>query len=120
MANEQKSLDDLNRLGKEMMEQAKGSTEQYVAWMQKNTSGLPWGNTDLILKMMAFAQQNIAASFRFVQEVSMAKDFQDLFRIQTEFMKAQLDAFGKQAVDLTEASNKAMTEVSKGFGDKAS
>ena len=120
MANEQKSLDELNRLGKEMMEQAKGSAEQYVAWMQKNTSGLPWGNTDLMLKMMAFAQQNIAASFRFVQEVSMARDFQDIFRIQSEFIKAQMDAFAKQAVDLTEASTKAVAEVGKSFGTKVS
>ena len=70
--------------------------------------------------MMTFAQENIGASFRFVQQMSMAKDFNDILRIQTEFMKTQFDAFGKQAADIAEAATKAMTQAGKGSGNKTS
>jgi hypothetical protein len=108
MANDPTSV-DLSALGKQAMDQAQDATGQYLAWMQKNMSGAPWGNTELSQKMMAFAQQNIAASFEFVQKLNQVRDFQDLLRIQSEFMRTQMESFGKQAMELAEASTKTMS-----------
>ena len=47
--------------------------------------------------MKGCAEKNIAATQEFVRELSYAKDIQDIFRIQMEFMRSQLEAFGEQA-----------------------
>ena len=43
----------------------------------------------------------------FVRDLSYAKDIQDMFRIQMEFIQAQMSAFGEQAKSLGEAYIKA-------------
>jgi hypothetical protein len=43
----------------------------------------------------------------YVTKLSQAKDFQDIIRIQTEFMLAQMKAFGEHAKNLGEATAKA-------------
>jgi phasin protein len=45
--------------------------------------------------------------FIFNSTLSYAKDVQDMLRIQMEFMRSQLEAFGEQAKDLSEAYIKA-------------
>jgi hypothetical protein len=55
----------------------------------------------------AYAEKNIAATQEFVRDLSYARDIQDMFRIQMEFMRAQLEAFGEQASSLGEAYIKA-------------
>ena len=57
--------------------------------------------------MKACAEQNIAATQEFVRDLSYAKDVQDMFRIQMEFMRTQMEAFAKQANSLGEAYIKA-------------
>ncbi|MGB8619052.1 MAG: phasin family protein, partial [Pseudolabrys sp.] len=43
-----------------------------------------------------------------------AKDFQDFWRIQTEFMQAQWKAFTEQTKELSEAATKSATNMMKG------
>ena len=58
-------------------------------------------------EVKACAEQNISATQEFVRELSYAKDIQDMLRIQMEFMRSQMEAFGEQAKDLGEAYIKA-------------
>jgi len=51
--------------------------------------------------------KNIAATHEFIKQLSQAKDFQDMVRIQTEFMQTLLKAFQEQTKNLGEAFTKA-------------
>ncbi len=104
MAKDQTPAEEMSAVMKQTME---GATDQYLGWLQKSISAPPWLDPDLSRKMMGFVQQNMAASFGFMQKLGQAKDFQDLLRIQTEFMQTQLELFGKQVRDISEASSKA-------------
>ena len=42
--------------------------------------------------LKSYAGKNIAAAQEYVNKLSQAKDFQDVSRIQTEFMQAQFSA----------------------------
>ncbi len=117
MAKDQTPVEEMSTVMKQSME---GAAEQYFGWLQKSMSASPWLDTDLSKKMMGFVQENIAASFALVQKLSQAKDFQDLVRIQTEFMQTQLESFGKQARDISEASTKAAAFAIKKAADKSS
>ncbi len=93
-------------------EQTRKAMESYLDFCQKNIKASPWLDTDLGQKMKTYTEQNIAAASEFAQKASKAKNFQDFWRIQTEFMQAQWKAFA--AKELTEAATKSATNVMKG------
>ncbi len=95
------------------IEQARQAMENYLNFVQKSTSALPWTGTDLSKKILSYAEKNVANSFGFAQELTQAKDLQDLVRIQTEFMQAQLKTLNEQAKDLGEITTKAATDAFK-------
>jgi hypothetical protein len=48
-----------------------------------------------------------------VQKLSQAKNFQDVVKIQTEFMETQMNSFNEQAKILGEIYTKAAAETMK-------
>jgi hypothetical protein len=92
-------------------EQTRKAMESYLDFVQKNVKTAPWLDTDLTEKMKAFTDQNIATASEFAQKASNAKDFQDFWRIQTEFMQAQWKAFTEQTRELAETATKSATNM---------
>jgi hypothetical protein len=95
-------------------EQTRKAMEDYFAFFEKNIKAVPWLDTHLSEKMKTFTEKNITAASEFAQSASKAKDFQDFWRIQTEFMQAQWKAFAEQTKELTESATKSATNVMKG------
>ena len=95
-------------------EQTRKAMESYLDFFQKNIKGSPALGTDLNEKMKTYMEQNIAAASEFAQKVSKAKDFQEFWRIQTEFMQAQWKAFSEQTKELSELATKSAPNVMKG------
>ena len=87
--------------------------ENYFGWLQKTVSALPWSNTNLNRILLSHATQNVTATFAFVQKLSQAKNFQDVVKIQTEFMESQMNSFNEQAKILGEIYTKAAAETIK-------
>jgi hypothetical protein len=88
-------------------------TADYFGWLQKTTSTFPWSNTNLNRILLSNAAQNIAAVFAFVQKLSQAKNFEEVVKIQTEFMEAQMTSFNEQAKILGEIYTKAAQDAMK-------
>src|ERR1035438_1038781 len=107
MAKDAKPLEDLKanaeRALEQTMEQTRGAVDKYFHFLQKTISSYPSGGTDLGEKLKSYAEKNIAATHEFVLKLSQAKDFQDVVRIQTEFMQTQMNAFGEHTKNLGEA-----------------
>ena len=97
----------------QITKQTQGAMENYLGWLQKSMSALPWTNTNLDRILLAYATQNVTATFAFVQKLSQARNFQDVVRIQTEFMNAQLNSFNDQAKIIGEIYTNAATAVAK-------
>ncbi len=95
----------------QITKQTQGAMENYFGWLQKTMSALPWSNTNLNRILLSHATQNVTATFAFVQKLSQAKSFQDVVKIQTEFMNAQLNSFNDQAKIIGEIYTKAATAV---------
>jgi hypothetical protein len=74
-----------------------------------------WGRNDLTEKIKTYTEKNISACAEFVGKLGQAENFQEVFRIQTEFMQAQLNSLTEQARSLGEAYNKAATDATKPF-----
>jgi len=88
-------------------------TADYCGWLQKTTSTFPWSNTNLNRILLSNATQNIAAVFAFVQKLSQAKNFEEVVKIQTQFMEAQMNSFNEQAKILAEIYTKAAEDAMK-------
>jgi hypothetical protein len=97
----------------EITKQTQGAMENYFGWLQKTMSALPWSNTNLDRILLSYATQNVTATFAFVRNLSQAKNFQDVVKIQNEFMNAQLNSFNDQAKIIGEIYAKAATAVAK-------
>ena len=92
------------------MEKARGAMDNYFSFLQNI-----WGSNDLTEKMKTYTERNISAYTECVGKLSRAKDFQEVFRIQTEFMQTQLSSFAEQARSLGEAYSKVATDATKSF-----
>jgi hypothetical protein len=96
-------------------EQTRKAMESFLDLFQKNIKASPLLETDLNQKMKTYMEQNIAAASEFAQKASKAKDLQDFWRMQTEFMQAQWKTFTEQTKDLAESATKSATNVMKGL-----
>ena len=61
-------------------------------------------------KVLDFSQRNIAASFEFAQKLLHAKDGEEVVRLHTEFVKAQVEALTGQARELTQHAASAASK----------
>jgi len=113
MAKEQKPLEGLAATSEQAVEktmkQVEGILENYFSWLQGTMAATPWGKTDLVEKYRNYTGHNIAASLDCVHKLSQAKDLQDVFRIQTEFVQSQMSAVADQTRGLGESYMKALT-----------
>jgi hypothetical protein len=95
---------------------ALGAADTYFDFLNKTISSFPSGGTEFGEKLKVFAEKNIAATREFIKQLSHAKNFQDVLRIQTEFLQTQMQALGEQATSLAETFTRtAASEVKMPF-----
>jgi phasin len=71
------------------------------------------GATDIGRKAMGYAEQNVTAALDFASRLVNAHDPQEILRLQTEFLRSQLQAFGEQAKDIGAATSKLVASVTR-------
>ena len=76
------------------------AAQQAVERMQTQTAAAQVGATDAGRKAMAFAGQNMAASFAFAQRLAQARDVEEVMRLQADFLRTQMQTFAEQAQEL--------------------
>ena len=101
------------KTAEQITKQTQGAMENYFGWLQMTMPTFPWTNTNLNRILLTNATQNITATFAFVQKLSHAKNFQDVVKIQTEFMESQMNSFNEQAKILSEIYAKAAKDSMK-------
>jgi hypothetical protein len=92
---------------------SRGVLDNYFNFMQKAFSSYPFGGAELGDKIRDYTEKNISTAQDFMQKLSHAKDLQDMFRIQTEYMQTQFSVLTEQTKSLTEAFTKAATGAVK-------
>ena len=112
-ANAERAVKQAEQVIEKAMDQTRGALDNYFNFMQKAFSFYPVGGTELAEKMNSYTAQNISAARDFVHKLSQAKDFQDIIRIQTEFMQTQFSVLAEQTKSLTEAFTRAATSTVK-------
>ena len=104
MAKDKTRGEELGAIDKQTMAHAYSAMDYYFDHLKKTVASASSGGTEFGEKVKVYAEKNISATQEFVRELSYAKD---ILRIQMEFMRTQLEAFGEQANSLGEAYIKA-------------
>jgi hypothetical protein len=107
------ALDSWTQQTSEQTERTQEATANYLSWLQNAMQASPWGNTDLNKKLMSYATENVSAASEFTQQLSQAKSVKDAIKIQTEFVKTQMDAFGQRAKEVGEMYTKVATAATQ-------
>jgi hypothetical protein len=123
MAKDNEPLEPLTataaQTAEQITKQTQGAMENYFGWLQSTTSTFPWSNTNLNRILLSNATQNVTATFAFMHKLGQAKDFQEVIKIQTEFMEKQMNSFNEQAKILGEIYTKAAEDAAKApFGTR--
>jgi len=77
------------------VEDIRGAEENYFHILQRTMADFPW-IVGFNKKLQNYADQNVAIAFEFADGLSCAKGFQDLARIETEFVQRCLQSVGEQ------------------------
>lgn len=98
------------------VEQARKAFEGFAGAAQKALTstgempfGMPTGAKDVSVKALSFAEANVNAAFDLAQKLVHAKDPQEVLQLQSEFVKAQLNAIQEQTKELGAAFQKSAT-----------
>jgi phasin len=97
------------------VEQARKAFEGFVGAAQKALTSagdlpmVPPSAKDMSAKAMSFAEANVNAAFDLAQKLVHAKDPQEVFQLQAEFVKSQLAAIQEQTKELGAALQKSAT-----------
>ena len=71
------------------------------------------GSDDIRQRAMAFAEENVKASFEFAERLVRAKDLQEVIKLQSDYVKAQMQTLGEQAKELGEAASQSAQKAAR-------
>ena len=103
----------MRKMTEQSMNQVKTAISAYLDFWKRSVPENVVGGSALSDKILAYAEKNVAGAFEFAQRLAQVKNVQDIFMLQTEFMRAQMQAMAEQAKDLGETTTKALTDSMK-------
>lgn len=111
---------DMRAMAEQSVEQAKSAFNTFinaahaaVNQFEGQAKAAQAGARGISEKAMSYAEHNVAAAFDFAQKVVRAGNVQELVRLQTEFVQAQMQALSEQAKDLGETAAKSVMSGAK-------
>lgn len=102
------------------IENARKAFHSYLDAAQKafgamgNSAGSAQSNaSDLGRTAMNYAQENVSATFAFIDRLMKARDPQEVLQLQTDFVQAQMVKLGEQTKAIGEAAAKYAMDAAK-------
>jgi len=102
---------EMRKFAEQSVEQARQAFDRFIAAAHDAVSDLEGraqaarsGVLDVGGRAMSFAERNMAASFEFAQKLVQAKDVEEVVRLQTDYVKAQIQALNEQTKELADAA----------------
>ena len=104
---------EMRAFAEKSVEQARQAFESFMSTAQNTVSAMEGqaestrqGAADFGRQAMAFAERNIASSFEFARSLVRAKDVNELMKLQSDYIAAQMKILTEQAKDLGESGAK--------------
>jgi len=107
---------DLREFAERGVEQARKAFEGFLSLAQRTageagSAGLG-GAQSVAAHVLVYAEQNANAAFDLAGKLVRAKDPQEIFALQSEYLKSQIAALQTQATELGDVVQKSLTPAS--------
>jgi phasin len=89
------------------------AANQAVAQWQGQAQAARAGASEIAHKSMAYAEQNMEATFDFAQKLMQAKDPTEVMRLQSEYLNNQMKMLSTQAQALGQSAAKIVMDAAK-------
>ena len=102
---------ELREFADRSVDQARKAFEGFVAVARRtvgDAANAPGGTKSVGAHVLTYTEQNVNAAFDLAQKLLRAKDPQEAFALQNEYLKAQLAALQTQAKELGAVIQKSM------------
>jgi phasin len=113
MADEQKSGDEFRNALADNLKKAKAAADNYFDMVEKSLGSSPLPFAEHAKAFRTFLRQSIDQGFDLSAKLLVAKDVQEVVRIQSEFFQGQLNALNEQARSVGESAAKAASGAFK-------
>jgi len=114
MAEQYEIPTEMRDFAERSVAQARKAFEGFMGAVHKTSGALDapsspalQGARDMSAKAVSYAETNVNAAFDLAERLVHAKDLQEVIAIQTEFVKAQMEAIQAQTRELGDAVQKA-------------
>lgn len=104
---------DMRKMTEQSMNQVKTAISSYLDFCKCNVPENVVGGSALSDKIFAYAEKNVASAFEFASRLAQVRDVQELAKLQTDFIQAQMQVMTEQSKNLSETMTKAMTDALK-------
>jgi phasin len=109
---------DMRKFAEQSVEQARQAFDRFisaahgaVSEFEGRAQAARTGAMDVGGRAMSFAERNMAASFDFAQKLVRARDVEEVIRLQTEYVKAQVQVLNEQTKELADAAAKVAKDA---------
>src|SRR6516165_11111904 len=100
METEKDPFEAVRAMMLENLEKVGSATQSYIDMVERTMRGFPGANEQQIGTFKAYIERQVAANREFVEKLLSAKDFQEAFRIQAEFLQSQLRTAAEDAAKI--------------------
>lgn len=87
------------------------AAQKAAGTVEGSTSTLTASAKDVNAKVLSYAEANIGANFDFAANLAKAKDFNEIIKLQTDFVQAQLAKYTEQAKELGAVAQKVVADA---------
>jgi phasin len=89
------------------------AANQAVSEWQGQAQAARAGASEIAHKSMAYAEQNMAATFEFAQKLMHVRDPAEVLRLQSEYISRQMQTLSTQAQELGQSAAKIVMDAAK-------
>jgi hypothetical protein len=98
MAKDEKAADQTGGIAEQAMEQARRAADTYCDFVKQAIAATPSGGNEFAERIKGYAEKNITMTQEYLRQLSQVRNFQDMVRIQADFMQSLMKAFGEQSL----------------------
>jgi phasin len=111
---------DMRAFAENSVDQAKRAFDSFISAAYQTVGAFEGqakavhkSSEDIRQRAMTFAEQNVASSFDFAQRLVRARTVQEVVQLQTDYVKAQMQALAMQAKELGQTAGQQAQEAAK-------
>src|SRR5829696_9050783 len=110
--------DEMRRMAEQSVTQTRQALDSFLQaarrtaeTMEQTTDRVQAGAKDMAQRTLSAAEQNIRTSLDYAERLVRAKDLQEAARIQSEFVRSQVEAMQAQMKEFGSAAQSAMGQA---------